>query len=78
MIKLIYKKMFNPGKRAIMPWEYHIGHLYKKMSEVIADELGEQAKDIMATALKDFTKKYGEEAGQIVMDYKYTDFDRLP
>ena len=78
LIGLVWKKTVNPGKKAIMPWEYHIGHLYKTLGEVIGQELAEQAPDIMATAMQDFTDTYGEAAGQKVMDYQNTDFDRLP
>ncbi|WP_432403527.1 L-2-amino-thiazoline-4-carboxylic acid hydrolase [Wukongibacter sp. M2B1] len=78
MMKLIYKKVINPGKNAIMPWEYHSGHLYKTMGEVIRDELGEEAEEIMSVSLRDFTDKYGKEAGQILIDYESTDFNRLP
>lgn len=78
MMKLIYKKVIKPGKNAIMSWEYHSGHLYKTMGEVISNELGEQAKEIMDAALKDFTDKYGKEAGHIVTSYENTDFNKVP
>ena len=78
MIGLLFKKMIKPGKKAIMPWEYHAGHLYKTIGEVITDELGEQAEEIMTASLKDFTDKYGKSAGQIVKSYENTDFDKLP
>lgn len=78
MIGLVFKKMIKPGKKAIMPWEYHAGHLYKTIGEVITDELGEQAEKIMTASLKDFTDKYGKPAGEIVKSYENTDFDKLP
>ena len=78
MIGLVFKKMIKPGKKAIMPWEYYAGHLYKTIGEVITDELGEQAEKIMTASLKDFTDKYGKPAGEIVKSYENTDFDKLP
>ncbi|WP_053956791.1 L-2-amino-thiazoline-4-carboxylic acid hydrolase [Inediibacterium massiliense] len=78
IIKLIYKKLIKPGKKAIMSWEYHSGHLYKTMGEVVGEELGQRAEKVMATGLKNFTDRYGKEAGDIVISYRNTDFDILP
>ncbi len=78
MAKLIYKKTIHPGKKAHMSWEYHTGHMYKTMGEVIRDELDKQADEILAVALGDFTEKYGEQAGRIITRYKNTDFNQLP
>lgn len=61
-----------------MPWEYHVGHLYTTLGEVIGEELGEPAVDVMAAALKEFTDRYGETAGETVVAYENTDLDRLP
>ena len=49
MIGLAYKKKIKPGRQAIMPWEYHAGHLYKTMGEVIKQALGDKADEIMET-----------------------------
>lgn len=78
MLKLIYKKAINPGKRVIMGWEYHTGHLFKTMGEVIREELGDSADGIMDTAMADFVERFGEEAKRTVMSYQDTDFNRLP
>lgn len=34
MMGLLYKKTIKLGRKAIMPWEYHTGHLYKTIYEV--------------------------------------------
>lgn len=78
LLGLIWRKSVSPGKQALMSWEYHVGHLYKTLGEVISEELGEKAGEIMLTALKDFTGKYGEDAGRIVLSFENTDFNRLP
>lgn len=78
MAGLVWKRAVSPGRRPVMPWEYHVGHLYKTLGEVIAEELGEEAVDVMAAALNEFTDKYGEAAGETVLAYDNTDFDRLP
>ncbi|WP_129596258.1 L-2-amino-thiazoline-4-carboxylic acid hydrolase [Anaerophilus nitritogenes] len=78
MMKLIYKKLIKPGKKAIMSWEYHSGHLYKTIGDVVREELGQQAEEIMTVALRAFTDRYGKEASEIVISYRNTDFDVLP
>jgi len=62
---------------AIMPWDYHIGHLYWSISEVIEGELGEHSAVILNEALENFTQRFGEEAAQIVLEYQQVDFNSL-
>lgn len=78
LLSLVWKKSVSPGKTVQMPWEYHTGHLYKTLGEVIAEYLGEKTKGIMSAALKDFTDKYGEEASRTVTEFENTDFNQLP
>ena len=68
----------NPGKRAILPWEYHVGHLFKAFSDVLIAELGLTGREAVDTALSEFAARFGEEAAQIVRDYQTTDFISLP
>jgi hypothetical protein len=78
MLGIAWKKAVRPGRTALMPWEYHVGHLYETLGEVITEELGERAGDVMAAALEDFTARYGEAATETVLAYRDTDFDQLP
>ena len=78
MAGVAWKKVVRPGRTAVMPWEYHVGHLCKTLVGVITEELGEQASDVMAAALEDFTSRYGEAATETVLSYLDTDFDQLP
>ena len=78
MAGVAWKKTVSPGQSVVMPWEYHVGHLYKTLGEVTTEELGDDAADVMATALKDFTNRFGEAAGDTVLAYDGTDFDQLP
>ena len=78
MAGVAWKKTVSPGQSVVMPWDYHVGHLYKTLGEVIAEELGADASEVMATALKDFTDRYGEAAADTVLAYAGTDFDQLP
>ena len=78
MAGVAWKKIVRPGRTAVMPWEYHVGHLYKTLGEVVAQELGDEAPGVMAAALEKFTDEFGEAAGDSVLAYQDTDFDRLP
>ena len=78
LLTLAYKKAFKPGKRAFMSWDYHLGHLYKTMGEVVVKELGQAGQEAVDEALAEFASRYGEDAAQIVESYQETDFDRLP
>lgn len=78
MASLIYKKLIRPGKNAIMSWEYHCGHLYKTISEVLIEELGERSMSMLDKAMKDFAKRYGEYSVDVVKSYMNTDFNELP
>jgi len=75
---LVYKKKIKPGKTAIMPWEYHIGHLFKTMAEVIKQDLGTTADNIMENALTDFVKFCSTDHIEVIKKYENTDFDILP
>ncbi len=73
-----YKKAIKPGRRALMPWDYHTGHLYKTMGEVFVEELGQAGREAMSAALKEFSNCYGEEAVRVVVAYQDEDFNCLP
>lgn len=63
------------GSKAKMPWDYHIGHLYYKMSEVIYEELGEKGIAQVEDALDEFSNLFGPITKEFVLKYKDTDFD---
>jgi hypothetical protein len=75
---LAYKKSVKPGKSAVMPWDYHVGHLYKTVERVVFDELGEPGRMAVQAGLAEFTRRYGEQAALSILAYRSVDFDRLP
>jgi hypothetical protein len=75
---LAFKKKVRPGRHAVMPWEYHCGHLYKTMGQVIRRELGEKTDSIMANALKEAKAFFNESQISTILSYKNTDFETLP
>ncbi len=77
-LRLAYKKFIKPGKSVVMPWEYHVGHLYKTVERVVVDELGEAGHTAVQAGLAEFTGRYGEQAAQRILSYRSVDFERLP
>ncbi|SKC76685.1 L-2-amino-thiazoline-4-carboxylic acid hydrolase [Maledivibacter halophilus] len=78
MAVLIYKKLIRPGKNAVMSWEYHCGHLYKTIGEVLIEELGERALSMLDKAMEDFSDRYGDDSVKMVKSYMDTNFNQLP
>ena len=68
----------NPGENAVMPWDYHTGHLYAAAGGVINKELGPKSTDAINSAFENFHECFGGNAARIVSDYGYTDFTRPP
>jgi hypothetical protein len=62
---------------AVMPWDYHLGHLYKTVGDVVVEELGDIGREAVEAALQEFTGQFGEEAGRIVKAHQGTDFNHL-
>jgi hypothetical protein len=77
-LSLAYKKAVRPGRKTVMPWDYHLGHLYKTVGEVIVEELGQVGEEAVAAALAVFAGHYGDEAALIVAAYQDVDFNQLP
>jgi hypothetical protein len=77
-IALKVGKKVAPGKRAILPWEYHVGHLYKSFSDVLTAELGLVGREAAEAALAEFGSRFGEGAARVVRFYLQTDFTCLP
>jgi hypothetical protein len=77
-LELMEQKKQALGLRAVMPWDYHLGHLYKTVGEVVVEELGAVGQEALGAALAEFARRYGEKAAQTIKAYEGTDFDRLP
>jgi hypothetical protein len=75
---LEYKKAIAPGESARLPWEYHVGHLFVTLENVLAAELGPVGHAAVDAGLAEFGKNFGEDAVQQVTAWRGTDFSRLP
>ncbi len=73
-----YRKLIRPGKTCRMSWDYHSGHLYKTVGEVVVKELGHNGQTAIESALTAFAAHYDESAAKTVASFGEVDFNILP
>ena len=71
-------RKFLLGKQAVMPWEYHVGHLYQALLRSMERSFGLKGLRVMQRALKCYVRQFGKEAGELVLRYADLDYDALP
>lgn len=76
LVLLIRKKWV--AKKAVMPWDYHTGHVFKTLGETITSAFGKEGEEVMVKVLEEFKNYFGDEAAAILDQYRETDFDALP
>ena len=64
----------GPERGRVMPWAYHLGHLYWTMAAVIIDSLGQEGAAATKAALTRFGERYGKKAAGVVLGYREVDF----
>lgn len=69
-LRLIFRKAFKPGAKAIEGWDFHAGHLFTALEKAIVGELGESGDAAVESALNAFAERYGEEARRRVIAYR--------
>jgi len=74
--EFVFHDASEPGleRGRVMPWAYHLGHLYGTMAEVIVEGLGQKGAAATQEALTRFREQYGEEAAAVVLQYREVDF----
>jgi len=77
-LAVAYRKLVNPGRACRMPWDYHCGHLYKTVGDLIVQELGSPGQEAVDTALAEFAAIYSQAAVRILTAFQDTDFNKLP
>lgn len=78
LVQYLYRKRFRPGKAAVMPWSYHLGHLFTTMEAVIVAALGKLGEEAIAAGLDAFRQRYGEQATEEILAFRGVDFGALP
>ncbi len=76
--KLDNKKAILPGTGAVLPWEYHAGHLYKTLRAVLERELGAAGRDAAERGLAEFGERFGAQMAQKAASYLSVDFREVP
>ncbi len=66
------------GTNAVMPWEYHIGHLFACLKYSLAKSFGAGSEQIIKKALKDYATQFGEGALRLIPEWAELDFNALP
>jgi hypothetical protein len=72
-----YRKVFRPGAKAVMSWDYHVGHLFSTLEKVTVEELGQVGKEAIEAGLTEFAERYGEQAIQKVVTSRSKDFQSV-
>jgi hypothetical protein len=52
------------GDSAIMPWSYHLGHLYRTLREELSLALGQPGREAADAGLAEFATRFGREAAE--------------
>jgi len=73
-----YKKAVRPGKKALMPWEFHAGHLFSTVERVVVAEAGNLGQSAVRLGLDEFAKHFGEQAAQTVVSSRNYNFQTAP
>jgi hypothetical protein len=73
-----YRKVVSPGARAVMHWDYHVGHLFSTLEKVAVGELGQVGQEAIEAGLIEFGGRYGEQSVQKVMSCRNKTYESLP
>jgi hypothetical protein len=60
--------------RVVMPWSYHLGHLYKTMGQALVDQLGVMGELVVSDGLAAFAQHCPQAAG-VAVEHLQTDFE---
>lgn len=69
-----YRRAISPGLKVVKPWDYHVGHLFTTLEDVIVKELGQVGQEAVQAGLDEFAKRYGEQAMQSVVTSQSKDY----
>lgn len=76
-LAIAYKKAVRPGKKAMMPWEYHLGHLYKTLQRVIIEEFGDAGQAAIEAGMTEFAALCGEQARDAIVASSKMDYSKV-
>ena len=76
--RALSERISKLGNKAKMPWDYHCGHLFKALWEVVTARFGSGGLAVMQKALGQFNSVYGEEAGDALLRLMDVDYNVAP
>ena len=65
-----------PEKKNVMPWSYHIGHLYGTACQILTEACGKAGEEAISAAMEEFTRRFGEKAARRVIAESQRDFTK--
>ena len=60
MPKIAWRKLIKPGRKALMPWDFHIGHVFSTLQRVFVQELGEDGAVAIEAGVAEFGRHFGD------------------
>ena len=74
----VLSRMQVDKSQTVMGWEYHLGHLYATLRQVLRVELGENGEAAARAGLERFAERFGKAAAEKIESYQDVDFNHLP
>jgi len=72
-----YRRTINPGIKAVKSWDYHVGHLFRTLEDVVVEELGQTGQEAIQVGLARFAERYGEQAMLRIVASRSKDYDSV-
>lgn len=76
--KELSERINRLANKAKMPWDYHCGHLFKTLWEVVVSRFGYAGLTLLQEALLEFNHAYGENAGETLLRLMSIDYNVAP
>ncbi|NVO12307.1 MAG: L-2-amino-thiazoline-4-carboxylic acid hydrolase [Bacteroidales bacterium] len=76
-VKLAIKKLFKPGKRALMPWSFHICHLISTTSEILIQQKCSNSDAIINNIIIKIRQEFPESDANEILGYLKNDFSKI-
>jgi hypothetical protein len=72
-----FRRAVSPGLKAVMPWDYHVGHLFTTFEKVAVEGLGQVGQGAIEAGLAEFAERYGEKAMRKVVTSRIKNYDSV-
>ena len=76
--RLLAERKAAVSGQSVKPWDYHMAHLLKTISQVVQENFGPEGEDAVRRALLIFEETYGSKTLESVKSKLFINFDQLP